>query len=110
MRNMSKKTRKLLTPKIEQRYWWFDYWEGSVFYHSNHVWPARLRIGDAIDIGDDTQCWMYIPVHKNYVQAIMIAKKGEPLSPKIRAWIDRRRKEFRSKKGGLRENYVKKNR
>lgn len=110
MRNMSKKTRKLLIPQIEQRYWWFDYWEGSVFYHSNHVWPARLWIGDAIDIRDDTQCWMYIPVHKNYIQAITIARKDKPIPPKVAAWIDRRRKEFGSEKGGLRKNYVKKNR
>ena len=110
MRNMSKKTRKLLVRKVEQKYWWFNYLEGSVFYHSNHVWPARLWIGDAIDILDDTQCWMYIPVHKEYVQAVMIAKKGKPLSPKVAAWINRRRREFGSRKGGLRENYVAQNR
>ncbi len=110
MRNMSKKTRKLLIPKIEQRYCWFDYWEGSVFYHSNHVWPARLSIGDAIDIRDDTRCWIYIPVHKNYIQAIMIARKDKPIPPKVAAWIDRRRKEFGHEKGEVCKNYVKKNR
>lgn len=56
MRNMSKKTRKLIDRKVVHKYFWFDYLEGSIFYHSNHVWPARLWIGDAIDHNDDTQC------------------------------------------------------
>lgn len=47
MRNMSKKTRKLIDRKVVHKYFWFDYLEGSIFYHSNHVWPARLWIGDA---------------------------------------------------------------
>lgn len=67
MRNMSKKTRKLIDRKVVHKYFWFDYLEGSIFYHSNHVWPARLWIGDAIDHNDDTQCWMYVPAHKEYV-------------------------------------------
>lgn len=66
MRNMSKKTRKLIDRKVVHKYFWFDYLEGSIFYHSNHVWPARLWIGDAIDHNDDTQCWMYVPAHKEY--------------------------------------------
>ena len=70
MRNMSKKTRKLIDRKVVHKYFWFDYLEGSIFYHSNHVWPARLWIGDAVDHNDDTQCWMYVPAHKEYVQAI----------------------------------------
>lgn len=53
---------------------------------------------------------MYIPVHKNYIQAMVIVRKGKPIPPKVAAWIDRRRKEFGRKKGGLRKNYVKKNR
>lgn len=40
MRNMSKKTRKLIDRKVVHKYFWFDYLEGSIFYHSNHVWPA----------------------------------------------------------------------
>lgn len=75
MRNMSKKTRKLIDRKVVHKYFWFDYLEGSIFYHSNHVWPARLWIGDAIDHNDDTQCWMYVPAHKEYVQAILIVKR-----------------------------------
>lgn len=55
MRNMSKKTRKLIDRKVAHKYFWFDYLEGSIFYHSNHVWPARLWIGDAVDHNDDTQ-------------------------------------------------------
>lgn len=98
MRNMSKKTRKLIDRKVVHKYFWFDYLEGSIFYHSNHVWPARLWIGDAIDHNDDTQCWMYAPAHKEYVQAILIVKKGAPLSPKVSEWINRRRKEFGCKK------------
>ncbi len=42
-------------------------------------------IGDAIDIRDDTQCWMYIPVHKNYIQAITIARKDKSIPPKVAA-------------------------
>lgn len=103
MRNMSKKTRKLIDRKVAHKYFWFDYLEGSIFYHSNHVWPARLWIGDAVDHNDDTQCWMYVPAHKEYVQAILIVKKGAPLSPKVSEWINRRRKEFGCKK----EDFVK---
>lgn len=98
MRNMSKKTRKLIDRKVVHKYFWFDYLDGSIFYHSNHVWPARLWIGDAIDHNDDTQCWMYVPAHKEYAQAILIVKKGVPLSPKVSEWINRRRKEFGCKK------------
>ena len=110
MRNMSKKTRKLIDRKVVHKYFWFDYLEGSIFYHSNHVWSARLWIGDAIDHNDDTQCWMYVPAHKEYVQTILIVKKGVPLSPKVSEWINRHRKEFGCKKGGLRKNYVAQNR
>lgn len=98
MRNMSKKTRKLIDREVVHKYFWFDYLEGSIFYHSNHVWPARLWIGDAVDHNDDTQCWMYVPAHKEYVQTILIVKKGAPLSPKVSEWINRRRKEFGCKK------------
>lgn len=76
MRNMSKKTRKLIDRKVVHKYFWFNYLEGSIFYHSNHVWLARLWIGDAVDHNDNTQCWMYVPAHKEYVQAILIVKRA----------------------------------
>lgn len=72
---------------------------------------ATLKAEEIIaEHNDNTQCWMYVPAHKEYVQAILIVKKGAPLSHKVSEWINRRRKEFGCKKGGLRKNYVAQNR